>query len=143
MFMNEAIVNDWKAAKELQEFKRKYLDPLEKRLEEGRRILQDPNQKWKPDQKERAKQKLAVMDTENIDFRRLYNAVMELIQQHEKQTDLLASAYSRWYSKVSSNGEQPKEMMSMQTEVLQTIFVDLYRAIEPLKLELLPPKTNE
>jgi len=137
--MAEKLVNNWKAAEELESFKQKYLDPLNKKVEEARAIMDDPEQKWKGDQKLRAKAKYQALDTQNIDFHRLYNAIMELILQHEKQTDLLATIYQDWYNKISQKGIQPAEMMAMQAAVLQKIFEKIYDIIEPLKLELPKP----
>jgi hypothetical protein len=141
--MSNKYVNNWKAASELEVYKQKYLDPLNKRVVDARAILDDLNQKWKGDQKDRAKKKYQMLDTQNIDLHRLYNSVMELIQQHENQTDLLVKAYIDWYKNISNDGMQPKEMMGIQATMMQDIFYKIYQAVENLKLDINPPKKNE
>jgi len=141
--MSNKYVNNWKAASELEVYKQKYLDPFNKRVVDARAILDDPNQKWKGDQKDRAKKKYQMLDTQNIDLHRLYNSVMELIQQHENQTDLLVKAYIDWYKNISNDGMQPKEMMGIQATMMQDIFYKIYQAVENLKLDINPPKKNE
>jgi len=141
--MSNKYVNNWKAASELEVYKQKYLDPFNKRVVDARAILDDLNQKWKGDQKDRAKKKYQMLDTQNIDLHRLYNSVMELIQQHENQTDLLVKAYIDWYKNISNDGMQPKEMMGIQATMMQDIFYKIYQAVENLKLDINPPKKNE
>lgn len=141
--MADKLVNNWKAASELESFKQKYLDPLNKRVVEARAILDSPEQKWKGDQKARAKNKYQMLDTQNIDFHRLYNAVMELIQQHEKQTDLIVQIYQDWYNNISVQGSQPAEMMNAQAAMLQGMLYRIYEAIEPLNLDFKPPNKIE
>lgn len=138
--MTDKKVNNWKAAEELQRFKNRYLDPIKEKLEKADEVFKDPEYKWKKGEKERAKAKKARIDTENIDFHRLYSAVMELIQCHERQTDLLTEIYSQWYHNISTDGIQPAEMMAMQAAMLQEFFQRIYDAVEPLNLSLLPPQ---
>jgi hypothetical protein len=141
--MTDKKVNNWKAAEELQRFKVRYLDPVKASLAKAEEVFQDPEYKWKKGEKDRAKVKKAKLDTENIDYHRLYNAVMELIACHERQTDMLTEIYSKWYHNVSSEGKQPAEMMEMQAAILQEFFQRIYEAVEPLNLTLLPPQRME
>ena len=138
--MIRKIVNNWDAAKELERFKNRYLDPLDKKFEEAKSIIEDSTYPWKKNIKERAIERFKELDTEVIDFHRLYNAMFELIQQHEGATNVMTEIYSKWYHKVSYEGQQMSEMMSSQAEVLQELFQLLYNTIEPLKLDLKPPK---
>ncbi len=132
------VVNNWKAAEELERFKQRYLDPAKAKVDEARKILEDPLYKWRKDEKDRAKQKFAILDTKNIDYHRIYAATMELIAQHERQTDLLTEIYSLWFHNVSNKGKQPSEMMNMQADLLQSYFQRIFEAVEPLKLQLTP-----
>ena len=141
--MSEKKVNNWKAADELESFKQKYCDPQNKRVEDARKILEDSTHKWKKGEKVLAKAKLAAIDTANIDLHRLHSEMLHLIVQHESLTDMLTEIYAQWYNNVSVKGEQKSEMMSAQAELLQSYFQRVYDAIEPLKLELLPPKIKE
>jgi hypothetical protein len=133
--MNDKV-NNYKAAKELDLFKAKYMDPLNARVKKAEQFLQDQSYQWKPGQKEKAKDEFMRIDTRNIDFTRLYNDVKELVTQHEALTDLMASMYSKWLKNISSKGKQPKELMSMQAEILEEMFSDLKKALEPLNLDL-------
>jgi hypothetical protein len=137
--MESRSVNNWKAAAALQKFKVQYLDPLEKRVEEGRKVMEDPNRKWKRGEKDAAKARLQGLDSRCIDYKTLYSAMMELIQQHESQTDMLTEIYQEWFTKISKDGKQPLEMMAMQQELLQGIWFRIFGALQPLKLNILPP----
>lgn len=139
--MIEKAVNNWKAAIELQSFKERYLDPSDTKMKEARDIMDDPDRKWSKGEKDRAIAKLRTIETKNIDYHRLYNGIMELIQQHEMQTDMLTEVYSQWYHNVSQEGVQPAEMMRTQAQMLQEFFIRIFDAIEPLNLKLLPPQT--
>ena len=138
---DQKVVNNWKAADELERFKQRYLDPANAKVNEARKILDDPLYKWRKGEKDLAKKKFAVLDAKNIDYHRIYAATMELIAQHERQTDLLTEVYSHWFHNVSNKGEQPAEMMSMQAKLLQEYFQRIFDAVEPLKLQLEPTQT--
>lgn len=137
------MVNDWKAAKELDVFVKLFLDPSTERTLEARKILEDPNYKWKKGEKDRAKAKFQKIEGENINLHRFVNAVRGLIDDHEALTDTLTEVYSAWYNNIASDGKQPTEMMSMQAEILQYQFHRIFEALEELKLDLKPPKYEE
>jgi len=137
------MVNDWAAAEELQMFTELFLDPSTKKVLEARKILEDPNYKWKKGEKDRAKAKFARIEGENINLHRFVSAVRNLIDQHEAQTDMLTEIYSEWYQKIATEGAQPLEIMSRQYDIIQTMWARIYAAIEPLNLKLDPPKQIE
>lgn len=134
------MVNNWNAAKMLQQFKVTYLDPIIKKAEEAEEILADPKRKWKKGEKDRAVEKYKRIEGELINFSALYHAVTELIMEHEGQTDMLTEIYAEWYNKISVEGMQPVEIMVKQQEIIQTIWFRIYAAVKPLELDLNPPK---
>ena len=132
-------VNNWAAAKELEKLKQLYLDPLTDKVNEALGILGDENYKWKKGEKDRAKAKFKRIEFDYINYSALYHDVLKLIEQHEKQTDMLTEAYAEWYEKIASEGMHPLELMKMQQQIIQGIWHRIYAAIEPLKLEELKP----
>lgn len=137
-------VNNWLFSEQLEIFKQRILDPLRKNTVEALEILQNPNYKWESKiQKDKAKARYDEMKSRLDLYNMLYGEASTLIMQHEELVDLLASLYASWYNMVSNKGKQPAEMMSMQRDELQRIFTELYKALEPLKLPIQPPKTKE
>lgn len=138
-------VNNWKAAEELQRFKVRVLDPQKERVEEARKILNDPNYKWRKGEKEASKNKFALLEAKDIDNHRIYSACMELITQHEDLTDMLTEIYITWYDMISTDGLQPLEIMKMQQQIIQDIWRKIYAAIQPVISEEItkPPKQIE
>lgn len=139
------LVNNWKCAKVLEEFKQQYMDPHDVEVKKAFEILNDPNHKWTDDkQKTFATLKYQRMDTLNINYAKLSNAIKALIMEHEHLVDVLALLYGLWYDNVAYEGLQQKEMMQGQANVLQDIFTKLYEILEPLGLtELKPPYDYE
>lgn len=138
--MAKKLVNNWECANELHRFKVRYLDPHQLRVDEAMGILADEKYKWAKGQQVKAKAKYRKLDAENIDNHRLYSAVFKLIQEHESLVDELTEIYAAWYHNISTAGVQPKDLMGSQVELLQQLFTRLHSAIEPLKLEIEPPK---
>lgn len=137
----KSIVNNWECAKELDHWKEFYWDTLDKEVKRAFEIIQDPNYKWlDKEQKERADGKYKILDSRNIDYARLYNAVKKLISQHEAIVDIMASSYANWYNNVAYDGQQQREMMQGQANILQEIFINIFKALEPLNLKFNPPK---
>lgn len=138
--MDEKLVNNWNAANELEKFKQNLIDPLKARLKNARIILNDPEKVWKEGEKDKAKKEYSRLQTMELYYDGLYEAVMDLIRQHEMQTNMLTEIYAAWYNKVADKGKQPVDMMSMQVDVLQQIFQRIYDSIKPLNLEIEKPK---
>ena len=137
------MANNWEAAKALDSFVKEYLDPSTNKTLEARKILEDPNYKWKPGEKDRAKVKFQKIEGENIFLHQFVNAIRGLIDDHEAQTDMLTEIYADWLNNIAVEAMQPLELMSMQQAILQEIWQRIYAAIENLKLDLKPPKTLE
>jgi len=141
--MDEKKVNDWGAAKQLDAFHRLYVAPVEERVKQARLLFMDPDYKWKPGEKDRAKAKKQQLESDLINFNALFTAVKKLIEQHEAQTDMLTEIYAEWFHTISTEGMHPLEIMKMQQDVIQRIWLRIYNAIEPLKLNINPPKTQD
>lgn len=137
------MVNNWKAAEELQRFTELFVDPSNKRVMDAKKILDDPNYKWKKGEKVRATEKYKRLEGENINLNSMKSAVRELIDDHEAQTDMLTEIYAEWYKKIATDGAQPLEIMSRQYDIIQTMWARIYAAIKPLDLDLDPPKKIE
>ena len=133
------MVNNWVCSRAVTRFKFRYMEPLRIKVDAAFRIIIDVKRKWDPGQKAKTEAKYALMNMQNIDFHGLYRETTILVNQHEELVSMLSEVYSAWYNKVSSKGKQPKEMMSMQAEELQSMFIRIYKALEPLKLEIKPP----
>jgi hypothetical protein len=134
------MVNNWKAAEALQQWKVLFLDPSNKKIMEARKILDDPNYKWKRGEKDKSIAKFKRIEGENINLNTLNSAVMDLIEDHEKMTDMLTEIYAEWHNKIATDGQHPMEIMSMQMDIIQRIWCRIYTAIEPLGLDIKSPK---
>lgn len=137
----KSLANNWECARELDLWKERHWDTLDKEVKRAMEILQDPNQKWiDKEQKARAEGRYKILDSRNIDYAKLYNAVKKMISQHEALVDLMAHLYASWYNNVSYEGRQQREMMQGQADILQEIFTRIFKELEPLNLKLNPPK---
>ena len=136
--------NDWLFAGQLEIFKQRILDPLKSKTEEALKILQDDKRRWdSPAQKEKANTRYKEMSSRLDLYNVLYGEGMRIIHQHEDLVDTLANLYASWYNIVSTKGRQPSEMMSMQADELQRIFMEIYKILEPLKLPIQKPEPKE
>ena len=132
------LVNNYATAKELDRFKKLYVDPAVKLLETGQKNLNDPRYRWVRGEKEAAKKRIAEMEGKVINFTMLHTSVMKLIAQHEELVDLLSELYMKWFVKISDKGNQPKELMNIEAEMIQDIFEQLHDVLMPLELDLNP-----
>jgi hypothetical protein len=134
-------VNDWVFAKHLDNFKAKLLDPQAKRVQEADAIMNDPNYKWSDDsQKNTAAARQASFKAWLQFYQQFYDEGMKLVQQHEGIVNNLSRWYNVWREDVSNDGRQEVEMMSMQADMLQSVFEEMYKELIPLKLDIKPPK---
>jgi len=135
-------VNDYAFAKQIDLFKKEVLDKQETRVSEAKKIMDDPNYQWKDEaQKTTAKAKLDNMKWWLGFYQKHYDEARKLISQHERLVDSLSKWYDKWYADISNEGRQETEMMSMQADMLQEIFSEIYKTLQPLNLEgVKPPK---
>lgn len=140
----KSMVNDWACAQQLEIFKQRYLDPMEKRYENAKKILEDKSHRWEsPEQRQKALDKFEEMEGYLNLYKALYGATMDLIHQHEALIDTLANGYAAWYNISSNKGKQMTEMMEMQATEIERIFQSFYDALEPLKLPIQPTQYQD
>ena len=133
-------VNNWDAANELERFQQKHILLLRERIAKADAILKDEKFVWKEGQKEKAVRTYGILQADLLDFTRLYDAMYKLIQQHEGITNMLSEIYMEWYNDISRNGEQPKEIMSIQARKMEGIFDRIKKAFSEVR-DLKLPKT--
>lgn len=133
-------LNNYQFAKQLDQFKLKILDPHKAKVEKAEAVMHDPNHQWKDDDQRKAGQAqydaykawLAVYQTH-------YDEGMKLCAQHERLVDNLSKYYDQWYNNVSNDGKQETELMLSQADALQNIFVEIWKELKPLNLNLPMP----
>lgn len=142
--MDDVKVNNWKYAELMDHFKRRELEPFLFEVEEAKRIMGDKDYKWANEkQKEIAQARYDKMVDRLAFIKNFLEEGVILIRQHEDLVTLLSKLYDQWRENVSNDGMQETEIMESQAEILQDIFVELFRALLPLKLEgMKPPKAN-
>ena len=129
------MVNNYEMAHVLDLFKRDILDPLEIEEDKAFKIISDLNYKWASDeQRKLANAKFDKMAARNAFYKKMYKAGMDLALEHERLTNSLCKWYSEWHENISNNGKQETEMMEMQADMLQNIFVEIYKVLLPLEL---------
>ena len=133
-------LNNYQFAKQLDQFKAKILDPQKIKVEKASAIMKDDTYKWESEDKKKAGQAqydaykawLAVYETH-------YQEGMKLCAQHEHLVNNLSKHYDQWYNNVSNEGKQETELMSSQADILQNIFVEIWKELKPLDLNLPMP----
>jgi hypothetical protein len=142
--MAESMVNNWKFAEQLDQYKSRELDPLVKEVDAAFKIMTDINYKWVDEEQK----KLSQAKYDRISARLLFiKAFLEdgivLVRQHEDLVTLLSKLYDTWYSEVSNDGKQETDLMEGQALKINEIFTELFNALKPLGLEgVKPPKEN-
>lgn len=136
----EKMVDDYNFAKILDNFKRDVLDPLNIEEDKAFKIITDIHYRWAgEEQKKLAEAKFEKIKVRNVFYKKMYKAGMDLTLEHERLTNSLCKWYDVWYNNISNNGRQETEMMEMQADMLHEIFVEIYNALKPLKLDIKPP----
>ena len=132
--------DNWQCANEAEVFKQAILVPLQNRIEKANKIIRDPNYKWSsPGTKDGAIKQLKLLKDQEATLSIFYASVMDLIQKHENAINEVSEWYAMWRSKVSYNGKQMPEMMESQAEMLQDIFIRMYKVLKELDLEIKKP----
>lgn len=140
--MEKEKVNNYKCDIKLAEFKNLHFKPIEERWSKGNAIMNDPKTKWESGyKKEQAKRTLEALQKQRDDYFLFMQDVQQLINQHESLVTTLSELYGTWYNRISKEGTQPQEMMRSKALALEGIFVELYKVLEPLKLEIKAPES--
>lgn len=134
------MVNNYEFAKILDRFKREVLDPLDTEEDKAFKIISDLNYKWaSDDQRKLANAKFDKLSARNAFYKKMYKAGMDLTLEHERLVNALCRWYGKWREDISNEGVQESEMMSAQADFLNEIFSEMYKAIEPLNLDIKKP----
>jgi hypothetical protein len=134
------MVNNYEMAHILDLFKRDVLDPLDIEEDKAFKIISDLNYKWASDeQRKLANAKFDKMSARNAFYKKMYKAGMDLTLEHERLVNALCRWYGKWREDISNEGVQESEMMSAQADFLNEIFSEMYKAIEPLNLDIKKP----
>ena len=73
-------------------------------------------------------------------YQEFHRQGMELVKQHEGLTNNLSKWYDTWYGGISNEGKQETEMMNIQADMLQEVFLEIYKELKPLNLDIKPPQ---
>ncbi|MCE5225240.1 MAG: hypothetical protein LLG05_05205 [Porphyromonadaceae bacterium] len=133
-------LNNYAFSNLLTTFNATEIDRLQKQVDDAWKILSDVNYQWKDEEQKKAgqvrfnnmKARLEWLNKFNDEGQRLCN-------QHETLVNKLCKLYERWWNEVSNEGKQEREIMSMQADALQDIFVEIWKELKPLDLNLPMP----
>ena len=133
-------VNNWEFGNHLENFRTKVLEPQKKRVSEAEAIMHDTNRKWENNEQKKAAEAKCESFKQWLNFYQVfYDEGKKLIQQHEGLVNVVAKWYGKWYSDISNEGRQETEIMSIQADMLNDIFSEMYKEIQPLNLDIKPP----
>jgi predicted methyltransferase len=133
-------VNNYKFAQQLDLYKAKEIDALAKNVEDAKVIMADPKRVWdSATQKESAQARLDQMKERLARLQYFHAEGMELVKQHEALVNSLSKWYDLWWQNISNEGRQETEMMSSQADMLQQIFVEIFKELKPLGLDMKIP----
>lgn len=128
--------NNYNFSNKLQHFKEKVLDPQIARVDKAKVIMHDNNYKWRDeDQKKTARAQYESYKAWLSFYQTHYDEGVKLTIQHENLVNLLSKWYDNWYKNISNEGRQETELMGSQADMLQEIFSEIYKELQPLKLE--------
>jgi cell division septum initiation protein DivIVA len=133
-------VNNYKFASQLDLYKSKEVDALAKNVEDAKAIMADTKRVWdSATQKESAQARLDQMKERLARLQYFHAEGMELVKQHEALVNSLSRWYDLWWQNISNEGRQEVELMSSQADMLQQIFVEIWKELKPLNLDIKIP----
>jgi len=129
-------VNNFVFANKLQSFKEKVLDPHIAKIEKASKIMHDPNYKWESeDSKNTAQARYESYKAWGLFYQTHYDEGIKLCTQHENLVNTMSKVYDKWYNDISNEGKQETEMMSVQSDMVNEMFGEIYKELHPLNLE--------
>lgn len=124
----------------LEQFKAKVIEPQRKRTEDATKIMNDATYKWRDaEQKKNAQAKLESYQAWLAFYEKFYEEGVKLCTQHENLTNKMSKWYEVWRNDVSNDGLQEKEMMSVQADMLNELFSEMYKELKSLNLDIKAP----
>jgi hypothetical protein len=134
--------NDFFFSKVLEKFKTSIIMPHKAKIDSAQAIMNNPDYKWRDEAQKKSGQ--AQLDNYFVwqkFYEQHYEEGKKLCLQHENLVNLLCKWYDVWYEQISNEGNQEKEMMGAQADLLNEIFCDIYKEIKELGLsDIKPPK---
>lgn len=133
-------VNDYEFAKHLDTFEETVIKRLEASEKDYTEKLNDEKRQWLEEDKKKVIATRDRIAAQKEFYTLMHFAGKALVKQHEALVNDLCKWYATWYDNISNEGRQEAELMAEQADMLNDIFVEIYKIIEPLKLEISPPK---
>jgi hypothetical protein len=133
-------VNNYQFAETLKVFESKVIIPQRKKIADATAIMNDPNHPWKDDaQKAAGTEQLRIYGIWLKFYETFYAEGLQLTIQHENLVNKMSKVYDNWYANISNEGKQETELMSSQADMLQQIFVEIFKELKPLGLDMKIP----
>lgn len=138
-------MNNYKAVNQAEIFRERLMKPIEEQIKIARQTIGDSTYPWTSEkQKEAAIAKKKVLEETFEQYQQMYDAVYELARDHENAFNELIRLYTVWHQQVSYEGQQQKEMMQSQADVLQETFRSIFKLINVINTDknllIKPPK---
>ena len=136
-------LNNYKFARELDQYKAKEIDVLAKNVADAANIMADTARVWEtPEKKQAAQARYAQMLSRLTALQNFHAEGMELVKQHEALTNKMSKIYDSWYKNISNEGKMEVELMSSQADLLNELMGELYKELQPLNLPDMKPPTG-
>ena len=133
-------VNNFVFANKLQSFKEKVLDPHIAKIEKASKIMHDTNYKWESeDSKNTAQARYESYKAWRLFYQTHYDEGIKLCTQHENLVNAMSKVYDSWYNNISNEGKMETELMSSQADMVNEMFGEIYKELQPLNLEGMKP----
>ena len=133
-------VNNFVFANKLQSFKEKVLDPHIAKIEKASKIMHDTNYKWEnEDSKNTAQARYESYKAWGLFYQTHYDEGIKLCTQHENLVNAMPKVYDSWYNNISNEGKMETELMSSQADMVNEMFGEIYKELQPLNLEGMKP----
>jgi hypothetical protein len=134
-------VNNYQFAETLKVFESKVIIPQRKKVADATAIMNDPNHQWRDEaQKTAGVEQLRIYNIWLAFYETFYEEGLQLTIQHENLVNNLSKHYDNWYNNISNEGKQETELMSSQADMLNEIFVEIWKELKPLNLEIKAPQ---
>jgi hypothetical protein len=133
-------VNNYQFAETLKVFESKVIIPQRKKIADAEVIMNNPNYKWRDEEHKAAgTEQLRIYNIWLKFYETVYAEGLQLTIQHENLVNNLSKHYDTWYANISNEGKQEVELMSSQADMLQQIFVEIWKELKPLNLDIKQP----
>lgn len=130
------VADNWSCANALERFKQFKIDTLEKKIKNGKEYISSGKFKALITvKKKKAENKLAIMEEDIVEMKKIYDAVYILIRRHEHVINELARIYVGMKDSILSKEKFPKELLDEQVKMMDEYYKCLKEILKPCKLE--------